>query len=206
MKITLYRRWLSYSIRCQLITWHSSSADLNWTSTACLLPPTHLCHLFFSNFRSKAERSEPTCILSWYVCFEDIDESEKEREGGEACSVRVSEWWEREGGRERRDEEKGAGWGMVKGWEKREINDVTQLMQALHTSLHCYVNEQVSISIPLHIHIKHKDLWEKQSTVLSHWYILQQRSVIIEKTVVSMAWQLISSSTYKLVAQLVVLN
>ena len=82
------------------IRWHSSSADLNSTSTPCLLPPTYLCHLFFSNFRSEAEWSEPACILSWYVCFEDIDKSEKEREGGEACWVGVTEWWRREGGRE----------------------------------------------------------------------------------------------------------
>ena len=101
---------VSWSRHCMSIRWHSSSADLNSTSIACLLPPTHLCHIFFSNFRSEAEWSEPTCISSWYVCFEDIDKREKEREGGEACWVGVSEWWEREGGIE-----------GEKGGEKREI-------------------------------------------------------------------------------------
>ena len=79
------------------------------TSTACLLPPAYLCHLFFSNFCSEAEWSEPTCISSRYVRFEDIDKSKKEGKGGEACWVGVSEWWRREGGREgeRREERKG---------------------------------------------------------------------------------------------------
>ena len=49
-------------------------------------------------------------------------------------------------------------------------------MQALHTSLHCYVNEQVSITIPLLVHIKQEDLrGEEQSAVLK---LGQQRSVI----------------------------
>ena len=101
----------------------------NSASTARLLPPTYLCHLFFSNFRSKAEWSEPAGILSWYVRFEDIDESKKEGKGGEACWVGVSELWRREGGRER---------GREKGGEKRKVKwcnttdtDVTHLLSLL---------------------------------------------------------------------------
>ena len=79
--------WQSHEL-CQLITWH-------YTMSA------YLCHLFFSDFCGEAERSEPACISSWYVRFEDTDESKKERKGGESC-------WE--GGRE-----------GEKGGEKKKI-------------------------------------------------------------------------------------
>ena len=71
-------------------------------------------------------------------------------------------------------------------------------MQALHTSLHCYVNEQVSITIPLLVHIKQEDLrGEEQSAVLK---LGQQRSVITNRG-------LDGVTTYlKFLAKLVVLH
>ena len=116
--MTLYNvRWQSHEL-CQPITWHytisadnhmSYSADhmtlynTSWQSHELRQSITwhytmwaNLCHPFFSNFCGEAEWSEPGCILSWCVRFEDIDESKKERKGGEACWV-----GEREGGRER---------------------------------------------------------------------------------------------------------
>ena len=84
----------------------------NSTSTVRLLPLTYFWHLFFSNFRSKAEWSEPKRISSRYVRFEDIDKSKKEGKGKETCWVGVSGGGGKEGGREG---------GRENGGEKRKI-------------------------------------------------------------------------------------
>ena len=88
-----HMRYVSRShdiIQCQVTTtWGTSADHMTLYNVSLPLPP-------FSNFCGEVEWSEPGCISSWYVRFEDIDESKKERKGGEACWVGGREG-EREG-------------------------------------------------------------------------------------------------------------
>ena len=152
--------WHPYHIvkKMIIVCW---SGD-NSASTARLLPPTYLCHLFFSNFHSKAEWSEPACISSRYVRFEDIDESKKEGKGGEACWVGVSEWVVEEGGKEGEREREG----------RREKEG--KMMQ--HNWYRCYTPPFTAMwmskspSVFLSLFTSNTKTCEKNNQLFSSWY------------------------------------